>query len=206
MPSPSLTLKESQIGSSETMVVSSVVEPRGAAHDQVADAHLVPAHAAGDRRRHARVVEIELGLVDRGDGGVARRRGDVHLGNALVIGLLRGVVVLAELGGALELGLGKIELGLGLSLLRLGGFERELERPRLDDEQQVALLDELAVDEVDGFEIAAHPRAHLDRLHASNWPVKSLHSTSSLTRGLATVTVGGGGAVGAAWLACQKPQ
>ena len=124
----------------------------------------MPSHAAGNGGGHARVIEVELGLIHRGDGGVARGRGNIHLGNAFVIGLLRGVIVLAELGGAFELGLGKIELCLRLCLLRLGGFERELEGPRLDDKQKVALLDELAVDEIDGFEIAAHPRADLDRL------------------------------------------
>ena len=134
--------------------------------------------------------------------------GDVHLGHALVIGLLRGVIVLAQLGGAVELGLGKLELRFGsASCCALARLERELERPRLDDEQQIALLDQLAVDEIDGFEIAAHPRAHLDRpRRASNWPVKSLHSCISLISGLATVTAGGGGAVCAAWFPFQKPQ
>ena len=124
----------------------------------------MPPHAAGDRRGHAGIVEIELGLIDRSDRRVARRLGDIHLGDALVVGLLGGIVVLAELGSAVELGLGKIELRLGLGLLGLGGLERELERPRLDDEQEIALLHKLAVDEVDGFEVAAHPRAHLDGL------------------------------------------
>src|SRR5581483_4769864 len=135
----------------------------GAAHDEVADAHLVPADAARDRRRHARVIEVELRLVDGGDGRVARSRGDIHLGEPLVIGFLRGVVVFAQLRRALELGLGELELGFGLRLLRLGGFERELERAWLDDEQEIALLHQLAVGKIDGFEIAAHPRAHLDR-------------------------------------------
>ena len=134
-----------------------------AADDQIADAHLVPAHAAGDRRRHPRVVEIELRLVDGGDRRVARGGGDVHLRHALVIGLLRGIVVLAQLRGALELRLGELELRFVLGQLRLGGLERELEGPRLDDEEKIALLDQLAVGEIDGFEIAAHPRAHLDR-------------------------------------------
>ena len=77
--------------------------------------------------------------------------GDIHLGDTLVIGLLGGVIVLAQLGGAVELGLGKLELSLGLKLLGLGALERELERPRLDDEQEIAFLHQLAVDEVDGF-------------------------------------------------------
>ena len=187
------------------MVVSSVVVPVVPPIDQIADAHLVPAHAAGDRRRHPGIIEIELRLIDRGDRGVARCGGDGHLRHALVIGLLGGVVVLAQLGGAVELRLGELELRLGLRLLGLGGLERKLERPRLDDEQKIALLDQLAVGEVDRFEIAAHPRRALrPTSRASNWPVKSLHSCISLTSGLATVTAGGGGAVWAVLLALPE--
>ena len=103
--------------------------------------------------------------------------------------------------------LARSRLRFGLGELGLGGFERELEGLRLDDEEEIALLHDLTVDEIDGFEIAAHARAaRRPNSRASNWPVKSLHSSISLTKGLATVTVGGGGAV--AWVGplCQKPQ
>src|SRR4029078_7736580 len=93
-----------------------------------------------------------------------RGGGDVHLRQALVIGLLRRIVVLAELGSAGELRLGKLKLSLGLRLLGLRRLERTLEQTRLDDEQKVALLDQLAVREIDGLEITADPRAHLARL------------------------------------------
>ena len=96
---------------------------------------IVTPDAPGHGRDHARIVEIELGLIDGGNRGIPRRRGDAQLRNALVISLLGSVVVLAKLRGALELDLGKLDLRLGLRKLRLCGFERELERPRLDDEQ-----------------------------------------------------------------------
>src|SRR5262249_52295773 len=81
-----------------------------------------------------------------------------------VISLLRGVVVLAQLSGARELGLGELELGLGLGLLRLGRLEGKLEGTRLDDEEEVAFLDQLPVGEIDRLEIATDARADLYRL------------------------------------------
>ena len=59
---------------------------------------------------------------------------------------------------------GVLHPGLGGEQLRLGLLQRALERPRIDDEQQVALLDGLAVLEVHLGEIARDARAHLDRL------------------------------------------
>ena len=54
MPSPSLTLKVSQIGSSETMVVKRrAAGAAGSAHDQIADADLMASHAAGLGRSRA---------------------------------------------------------------------------------------------------------------------------------------------------------
>src|SRR5262245_24493020 len=136
----------------------------GAADHQIADAELMAAGAAGDRRRHPRVVEIELRLVEARDCRVARSRRRVHLGHPLVIGFFRGVALLSELGSAAELSLGEVEIGVGLGEIGLGRFERELERFRLDDKEQVALLDDLPVDEIDRFEIAAHPGADVDEV------------------------------------------
>ena len=155
-----------------------------AADHEIADAELVAAGAAGDRRRHPRIVEIELRLVESGDGGIAGRRRRVHLRDALVVGLLRGVALFPELGGAGELGLGKIEIGVGLGEIGLGRFERELEGLRLDDEEQIALLDGLAVDEIDGFEIAADARAHVDEIDRLELPGEVLRLDELPDQGL----------------------
>ena len=48
--------------------------------------------------------------------------------------------------------------------------ERVLERPLVDSEQQVALLDELTILEVNFVEIARHPRAYLDRINGDEAP------------------------------------
>src|SRR4029453_15343971 len=76
---------------------------------------------------------------------------------------LRGIVVLEELRGAFELGLREFQLRLSLRLLGLGRLGSEVEGTRFDDEEKVALLDELTVGEIDGFKIAADPCAYLDR-------------------------------------------
>ena len=84
---------------------------------------------------------------------------------ALVEGLLGDGAVAHELLGAFEIGFGEGQIGLGLrqSAARLG--DRVLERPLVDGEQQIALLDHLAVAEMDLIEIARDARAHLDRIH-----------------------------------------
>src|SRR4029079_2635205 len=137
----------------------------GAADHQIADAQIMQADPSTYRRRYTGVIEIELGLVLVRCRSVERSGGGVHLCDALVIGLFRGVGLLTQLGGASELGLGEIEIGLGLGKSSLGRFERELEWLRLDDKQQVALLDCLAVNEVDRLETAADPGPDIDRVH-----------------------------------------
>ena len=57
------------------------------------------------------------------------------------------------------------QVGLGLCQRSLGLIERVLERALVDGEQKVALLDHLAVLEVDGLEIAGDAGAHFDRIH-----------------------------------------
>ena len=59
--------------------------------------------------------------------------------------------------GVLHLGGGGKQLGLGL-------LQRALEGPRIDDKQQIALLDDLPVLEAHLVEVARNARAHLDGL------------------------------------------
>ena len=56
----------------------------------------------------------------------------------------------------------KARLACACVRLPLRLVERGLERPLVDGEQEVALLDHLAVGEMDGVEISGHPGAHLD--------------------------------------------
>src|SRR5262249_49722346 len=61
-----------------------------------------------------------------------------------------------------EIGFGKGEIGLRLREIAPRLVERGLERTLVDGEQEVALLDHLAVGKMDGVEISGHPGPHLD--------------------------------------------
>ena len=74
-------------------------------------------------------------------------------------GLARGEAALREVGGALEVALGVLELRLVLRLLRLRLVERGLERARVDLRQQVARLHVLALGERDLHQLPVDARA-----------------------------------------------
>ena len=120
--------------------------------DDVADVDLAQPDTPGDRRLDGGVVELGLRVGDRGVVG-RDLRGQLRDGGALGVGLLpRGEF--AELGEALQVEIGVGEIGLVLRLLGLGLVERRLERPRIDLDQQIALLDELAFLEGDLDDLA----------------------------------------------------
>ena len=157
------------MGSSETMVVKRQGAGR-AAHHEVADADLVAADAAADRRRDMGELEVELGLgdgrlvgLDGGDGSLRRRARVLEL-------LLRRELLLGELAVAHEVEIGAHNLRLVALEIGLGLVEIGLEGPRVDDEEEIALLDQLPVLEMNLGEIAAHPCAHLDILDGSELP------------------------------------
>ena len=88
-------------------------------------------------------------------------------GGALRIGLLPGREF-AEPGEALQIEIGVGEVGLVLRLLGLGLIERGLERPGIDLDQRVALLDQLAFLEGDPVDLAVDAGAHHDGVEALN--------------------------------------
>ena len=67
-----------------------------------------------------------------------------------------------QLCAAREISFRKGEVGLGLSEIRLGLIERDLEWAPVDGEQEIALLDHLAVCEVDAVEVARYTGANFD--------------------------------------------
>ena len=97
-----------------------------------------------------------------------------------------------------EIGLGEREIGLGLREIGARLIERVLERPLVDGEQQIALLDDLAVRK---WTLASSPRhagAHLDRIDRDE--AADIFVLIDDHDRLATVTAGGGGAQpAAAW-------
>jgi hypothetical protein len=86
-----------------------------------------------------------------------------HLGGALVISTDRDRFAAAQLGSPGQLAIGEIKPSARLLELSLRCGKIDLEGARVDDEEQIALLDELPVLEVNLRQIAADPRAHLDR-------------------------------------------
>ena len=78
--------------------------------------------------------------------------------------LLGDGLVVHELLAAREIGLGESEIGARLSEIGAHLFERDLERPPVDGEEEIALLHQLAVGEVDFGKIAREARAHFDRI------------------------------------------
>ena len=137
----------------------------GAARHQIADRDAAVADAAVDRRAQlGEFVEVKLGRLHhrllRGHGGF----GDALGLRALVVGLFGDGLVVAQQLAAGEIGLGEGEIGARLRQIGAHLLEHDLERTAVDGEEQVALLDHLAVGEMDGREIARHPRAHLDRV------------------------------------------
>ena len=78
--------------------------------------------------------------------------------------LLGDGLVAHQLAAALEVRLRVFQIGLGRFQIGARLVERVLERPLVDGEKQVALLDDLAVREMHRVEIAGHTGAHLDRI------------------------------------------
>src|SRR6185369_3756614 len=136
----------------------------GAAGDQVAGRDTAVADAAVDLRPEFGELEIELGLADR-RLGVAHRGLRVAIGlRALLEGLLGNGLVAHELLAAREVrfGIGEVRARLHQAGARL--VEHVLERPLVDGEQEIALLDDLTVLEMHAVEIAGDAATHLDRI------------------------------------------
>ncbi len=74
------------------------------------------------------------------------------------------VLSLHQLLAARVVGFGKGEIGFGLRQIGARLIERVLERPLVDGEQEIALLDDLPVLEMHAIEIAGDARAHFHRI------------------------------------------
>ena len=122
------------------------------------------ADEAGDRCTHLREGEIQRRGVDGslGRGDIGRRL--LIARGALVELFLRDGALLDQSRGAFALGLRQRTLRacpgqFGLCLLELG-----LVGTRVDDVEDVALLDLVALLEMRGGDVARHPRAHFHAL------------------------------------------
>ena len=136
-----------------------------AAGHQIAGRDPAVADAAVDGRAQLGEFQVELGLAHRRLVGGDRRLGIAIGLRPLLEDLLGDRLVVDELLGAVEIGLGEDDIGLGLRQHGARLVERVLERPLVDGEQQVALVHQLAVLEMHAVEIAGDARAHLHGVH-----------------------------------------
>ena len=135
-----------------------------AAGDQAADRDQARADAAREGGGDVAIFEVELGVADLGLGVVDGGLGGGLLVHALVDGLGGSEIALLQRLGANELAGGKGKArGRGLELGgRLG--ELDLIGARIDDEKEIALVDDLSVLEMDLGERAADLRPQLDAI------------------------------------------
>jgi len=137
----------------------------GAAGDEIARRDSAVTDAAVDRRAQFGELHVELRLAN---GGVGRGKGGLRVAEglrALLEHLLGDGLFRDELLRALEISFGVRDVRFGLRQVGLRLVERNLERPLVDGEQEIALLHQLPVLEVDLVEIAGDTRAHFHRIH-----------------------------------------
>ena len=120
-----------------------------AARDQASDRNLARADAPGEGRAHAAIFEIELGIPHPRLGVLDRGLRSILVVGALVDRLLGCELVALKRLRPRELVVGERHAGGRGLQRRLRLFQPDLVGPRIDDEQQVALVDDLAVLEMD---------------------------------------------------------
>ena len=130
--------------------------------DDVADIDLAHAGDAIDRRGQAGVAELDIGRFDQrlvGFDGALQLR---HLRRLRLDQLRRGPTLLAELGVAVEIGLGVCELGLIAIARGRQLVDLRLVGPRIDLCEQVAGMHGLPFGEGDLGDLSLDLAAHED--------------------------------------------
>ena len=113
---------------------------------------------AGNGRQHPAIVQVQPGLLHLRLPGADRLPQD-HGGVGVLLGLGAGHGALGlQFRVAVRLVLGELELGLGLGQLGLGGAQGSLVRGGVDGVEQVTGGDRLALPEMLGQDLTAHPR------------------------------------------------
>ena len=117
----------------------------GVGLDQVAGMHQQVAGAAVDWRANLTVLEIQLRGLHRGGVGLHRGRECRGVRLDLIVLLARSDVLFEQHRVAMLVGRGHAILRAILGEIRLRLLQRGFERPRIDREQQIALLDVLSL-------------------------------------------------------------
>ena len=130
---------------------------------QVANSNLVLPDATINRCGNACVGKVEPRSVDRCLVGAHLRLELMHFRGGVVVLSPRSSSLGEQLLESRELGAGEIELSARVRQHGLAARHLGLERPRIDDEQQVALAHFGARLEVYRLDITVDASAHLDR-------------------------------------------
>ncbi len=115
-----------------------------------------------DRRGYAAEFKIELSLTDRGVSVIQRGHRCLHLLDALLVGARRQRVVLPQCGPSRDIARGIFELCCRGVPLRFGLLQRNFVGTRIDDKQEIALVDDLPVLEVQFGQEAADTSTDFD--------------------------------------------
>jgi hypothetical protein len=154
-----------RIGSTETMVASSVVlaplPPVTRLPTETRRSPMRPSTGARSSEYSLRSSSAEWTIASC----AATEASATRLGLlALIEGLLGDGLVVEKLLAAREIGFGEGEVGARLREIGAHLVERDLKRPVIDDEQEVAFLHRLAVGEMNLGQVPGDARTHLDRI------------------------------------------
>ena len=144
----------------------------GSRGDQIADGDFDLADPARDRRAHFGVAKIEFRRLQC-------RLGGLEIGFRLAVGVdaavevaLRDRARVRQLLAALEIALGQDQSGLGGGHLAFGARDIRRVKRRIDQDQQVALLDQRAFAEVNFLDRAGDAGTDFDPLNRLQPPGK----------------------------------
>src|SRR5262249_3815629 len=134
------------------------------AGDEVTDGDEMRADAPGEGRRDAAMLEVELRVADLRLGIVDGGLRGPQVGRALVDVLGRPEVAALQFLSAIELALSEREPGRSRLELGLGLGQPDLIGAGVDGEEEITLVDDVAVLEMDADQRAADLGAELDLL------------------------------------------
>ena len=129
---------------------------------EVADLDVGGADPARERRAEKGVALLNLQIVEHGLIGLDRRIEDIGLGLGVIDIDLRGRALGDEIGVAAQVALRAFELGLVLGERALGLLDLRIDLPRVEREQEVALVHPGAVLEMHGDDGGLQPRLQRD--------------------------------------------
>jgi hypothetical protein len=118
--------------------------------------------AAAHRRGDARVLQLQLRVVDRDLIGRHRALERIGLRDGRLVRRRSHQTLREQIDRPRQVGIRRLRLGLIAAQRGLGLLHRELEGPRIEREQQLAFRDLVAFLEIDRLQLARHLRPDVD--------------------------------------------